>query len=369
MKTVKFFITPVYPYGNDHYFHEIVALAEGFQKLGHRIIGNCDYWWIPESHSYLIKGELENESFDIAIYDYRYARSFEHLLFRKGYPNFDRSKKHVLVDRNDGHQPIWWRNDHYRTFDLILSGNLYRGVVYPPNVRPWAIGLTQRIIEGIDQYYQPDALRAAVIGYNFRVDHSLRSYLLKHIKSTSKSFPCKQLITGNDVENETDLIFYNATTRRHNPQYFRILCSTELFLSFGGYFDFKPLRYMPWNFIDKVLRKPNYWIYRVKEKSKRDFSNHIYIFQQDSFRFWEVLYSGSVAVNIDLDHWNVRLPVMPVSGEHYLGIKKLHNNIEEDLSKKDHKILRDIGKKGRSWVLTHYSPQAQAERLFAYLNG
>ncbi len=48
MSLVKFYITPIYPYGNDHYYHEIISLAEGFRALGCKIIGNADYWYEPE---------------------------------------------------------------------------------------------------------------------------------------------------------------------------------------------------------------------------------------------------------------------------------------------------------------------------------
>ena len=57
--TVKFFITPVYPYGNDHYYHEMIAVAEGFEALGHKVIGNTDYWYLPDEKRYLIPEALD----------------------------------------------------------------------------------------------------------------------------------------------------------------------------------------------------------------------------------------------------------------------------------------------------------------------
>jgi hypothetical protein len=149
-RAVKFFVTPVYPYGNDHYFHEIVALAEGFKELGWKVLGNCNYWFVPEDNQYLLQEDNETQDYELAIYDYRYARSFEHLLFREGFPNFDSHCKHVLIDRNDWLSPIWLRNPGYKVFDLICAGNLYQNFSYPPNVKPWAIGLTNRIVKYID---------------------------------------------------------------------------------------------------------------------------------------------------------------------------------------------------------------------------
>ena len=109
---IKFFITPVYPYGNDHYFHEIIVLAEGLKELGHDVIGNVNYWQDYNSKNFLIEQSHE-DNYDLAIYDYRYVKSFEHLLFRSGYPNFKLDAINILVDRNDWISPIWHKNSNY----------------------------------------------------------------------------------------------------------------------------------------------------------------------------------------------------------------------------------------------------------------
>ena len=54
---IKFFFNPVYPYGNDHYFHEIIVLAEGLKELGH------DVWdWTKLLASYNSKNFLIEQS-------------------------------------------------------------------------------------------------------------------------------------------------------------------------------------------------------------------------------------------------------------------------------------------------------------------
>lgn len=365
---IKFFITPVYPYGNDHYYHEMIALAEGFQELGHQVVGNCNYWWQPEFNSFLINEELDCIDFDLAIYDYRYVTSFAHLLFRKGYPNFDKTKKHILVDRNDWLKPIWWKNKDYEIFDFIFAGNIYSNITYADNIKPWAIGLTNRIIKTIDKFYKSDNNRENVIGCNFRIDHNMRGYLLKQLKENLKKYPVVEKFSQPNFDTETDAFYYILSIKRHNPEYYKSLCQSRFFMSFGGYYEYKPIKYLPYTFIDKLMRKPSYWKYkRFKEKNK-DFSDEIFIFQQDNFRFWEVLYSGAIAINLNLEYWNFKLPVMPVSGKHYLGIEKLKDtDLDNTLGKLKDEDLNQMSVNARNWALENYSPKAQALRVLSFL--
>ncbi len=365
----KFFITPVYPYGNDHYYHEMIALAEGFSELGHTVFGNTDYWWMPEKNRYLIKGDNSNEDFDIAIYDYRYVTSFAHLLFREGYPNFQKGKKHILIDRNDWIKPIWWNNQHYNVFDFIFAGNLYSNIQYPKNVEPWAIGLTNRIINCIDKFYDLNTKRELVTGYNFRVDHNMRGYVLNKLISSLKTYPATQKFTNNKLLQENDKFYNIASTKRHNPEYYKTLCNTLFFMAFGGYYEFKPLKYHPYSAWDKFLRKPFYWRYKKLKSSGKDFSSEVFIFQQDNFRFWEVLYSGSIAINLDLAFWNFKLPVMPKPNEHYIAISTLFaENVESQLLKLSEQNINTISINAREWVLNNYSPKAQAQRVIDQIN-
>lgn len=365
---VKFFITPVYPYGNDHYYHEIIAVAEGFKELGYTIFGNANYWWQPETKTYLIEEHNEREDFDIAIYDYRYVTSFAHLLFRQNYPNFDKSKTHILIDRNDWLQPIWWKNPHYTVFDLIFAGNLYETVNYEKNVYPWAIGLTSRIIHTIDKYYEATGNREKITGYNFRVDHNMRGYVLKKLQQNLKKYPATARFTEANSENEIDRFYYKSSVRRHNPEYYKLLCHTQFFMAFGGYYEYKPLLYLPYSNLNKIARKPYYWKYLKLKNDGKDFSDTVFVFQQDNFRFWEVLYSGSIAINLDLSFWNFKLPVMPIADEHYIGIKTLSaDTVDDSMERLTQDKIDRMSKNARAWVIEQYSPKAQAQRILDHI--
>lgn len=368
MSKVKFFVTPVYPYGHDHYYHEIIALAEGLIELGHEVTCNVNYWFQPEKNSWLLN-ENPSEDYDIAIYDSRYIRSFEHLLFRKGYPGLKSDKIKILVDRNDWISPIWHNNRHYQVFDLILAGHLLKYVSYPPNVRPWAIGLTNRIIHSIDKYFNENEVQENVIGHNFREAHNMRLYVLKHLEEVLKKFPLQSCFTDSEkIEDPVDSHYWKISTRRHIPGYFKLLNSKLMFASFGGYYEYKPIAYAPYTLLDRIRRKPYHWYIKWLLNSNKSIAPAVFVFQYDNFRFWEVLYSRSCPVNLNFESWNFMLPVNPVEGEHYLGIEKFDcKEFALRIEKMPVENIRSVALKGREWVKQHYAPKAQAMRLLDHI--
>ena len=364
---VKFFITPVYPYGDDHYYHEMIALAEGFTELGHEVFSNHDYWSIPEKDQFLLKGN-KSKDYDLGIYDYRYARSFEHLLFRKGFPNFPHHAKHVLIDRNDGISPIWELNKTYlKAFDLIFSGNLFISKSYPSNVKPWAIGLTSRQMNYLDNHLESEITDQ--IGYNFRIGHNMRKIVFDNLQACDLPYQLVNEVTHKQQEvvevlNEIDSSYNRASTGRHHPEYFNKLNTNLLFLTFGGYLEYKPIRYRPYNLESRISRK----IYHLRAKLERVFGlsdEHNYlVYQQDNFRFWEAMYSNSCPISLETEKWDYLLPETPINGQHELGITDLEClNVTEML----HNLSRDeislIGSNGKQWAFQHYSPSAQAKRV------
>lgn len=361
--TIKFFIIPIYPYGNDHYFHEMICLAEGLIELGHKVYGNVNYWMQFDTNTYLIK-ESHSNDFDVAVYDYRYAKSFEHLLMRKGHPNFQKDKLHVLIDRNDWISPFWTKKG-YEVFDIIFSGNLYSKKKYPQNIKPWAIGLTKRIITEIDKFHNTQE-QANKIGYNFRVPHNMRKHVFENIAKLIQPYPLEPAFTKSPTDNKTihdnDLQYYKSTTRRHNPEYYKLLDSYRFFLAFGGYMEYKPILYQPYTTLDRIKRKPYYYLTKFLKKRNYDLSKSMFIFQHDNFRFYESLYSKSIPINIDLAEWGFLLPSMPINGLHYIGIKNFNFiELEKCLCSLSNEQLQQISVNGRTWVMDNYSPKAMAK--------
>ena len=358
---IKFFITPVYPYGNDHYFHEIIVLAEGLKKLGYSISGNFNYWKDFNTNDYLINESID-EDFDLAIYDYRYVKSFDHLLFREGYPNFDRSKKHILVDRNDWIDPLWKNNSHYKIFNHILGCHTVGGFDYPENHIPWVMGLSNRMIRAIDQSNSCELKEQ--IGHNFRVWHNLRKLFIDEIKKVDNSFPVLQLLSSTpDKNNKPEAYFnYKRTTRRHSLEYFEAINSNLLFLGFGGYVETYPMIYQPYNFINKIQRKP----YRLLSKVNK--MKYSFVFQWDSFRMWELFYANTCPIFLNFNKFKFVLPVIPKDQTHYLSIDSFSwTDFNDKLKgiKKDE--IQEIGLNGKKWVADHYSPEQIAKRFLSLI--
>mgnify|MGYP001165570809 FL=1 len=369
---VKFFITPVYPYGDDHYYHEIIALAEGFKALGHEVFSNHDYWFIPEQDQFLLNGN-KSKDYDLGIYDYRYARSFEHLLFREGFPNFPNHAKLVLIDRNDGISPIWELNKTYvKAFDLIFSGNLFISKKYPSNVKPWAIGLTNRQMNYLD--FHSGAEMKDQIGYNFRIGHNMRKVVFDNLQACDLPYQLVNEVTHKQQEvvevlNKIDSSYNSASTGRHHPEYFNKLNTNLLFLTFGGYLEYKPIRYRPYNLESRISRK----IYHLRARLERvlglsDEHNYL-VYQQDNFRFWEAMYSNNCPISLETEKWDYLLPENPVNGIHYIGITDLEcSNVSDKLNKLRREEIKMIGSNGKQWAFQHYSPAAQAKRVLNSLN-
>ena len=356
---IKFFIIPIYPYGDDHYFHEIIVLAEGFKALGHNIFGNVNYWQDFTSKQFLIQ-KSDSEEYDIAIYDYRYVKSFEHLLFRNSFPNFNQSSINILVDRNDWISPIWNNNPNYKIFNLILGCHTVKGFKYPKNYVPWVMGISNRIIKSIDE--NESKLKENHIGHNFRVWHNLRKLFLNQINSSDSFYKVKKLLSKEPDEkiNPEEYFYYLKTTRRHNNEYYKILNSSLLFLGIGGYVETLPKIYQPYSFFDKIIRKPSYLI------SKYNRLKYSYVFQWDSFRMWELFYSSTCPIFLNFEKFNFVMPQTPKSNFHYLSIDNFNwSDFNKKLKKiPSHEII-EIGQNGKKWIIENYSPKALTEFLLS----
>lgn len=371
---IKFFITPIYPYGNDHYYHEIISVAEGFIALGHKIIGNTDYWFMPEKNEYLINANSD-EDFDIGIYDYRFAQSFEHLLFRKGYPNKDKGKIHILIDRNDDITPIWLNKEYFNYFDLLFVGNLLDGVCYHSKIIPFTYGLTNRIISTIDSSFDTTRIEDNSIGHNFRINHNMRGHVMNGLSHVNLKYPLNLKLTEK-LEDKSiqvppnDLFYWKQTTKRHNPEYYKILNTTLMFCGFGGFYEFKPkIIYQPYNLIDKIRRKPYFFYSKILEMLNQDISPAVFVFQYDNFRFWEIMYSRSCAINLSFDSWKFKLPVKPKANEHYLAIDKFNfKKFADQVNHLGDSAIQEIGLNGREWIKNTYSPVCMANMILEKLD-
>ena len=84
---------------------------------------------------------------------------------------------------------------------------------------------------------------------------------------------------------------------------------------------------------------------------------------------WETLVAPCAPVTLDFEYWGLDLPVLPVEGQHYVGIQELDGrSVANKLSGLGHERLEEIGSAGKAWFEEHYSPRVQAGRLLNELS-
>jgi hypothetical protein len=355
---------------------DIIILAEGLRKLGIPYYSSADYWRIsPKPDDFLFREtpEVSPDDCDVVVFPYTWfnwvllseprpiRRPFPAGIFKKG-----RKYKTVYMDTNDGLQTVSWEPE-FRQFDLILRTKYNRRAFHPANLRPWVMGLSNRIIEMTAGAPALSQRRRAIM-INFGASHGY-----PHGARTRAHEKFDPLITSlfeiEDTKDDLkvppldpyDRLMWEQTNHRHSRSYYERMKRCQAVSCFCG--DLIPP--MPW------LQPHLYMVGGNKAKIRRAFYEFLGHFdprperisQWDSWRFWEALACGCVAFNLDLERYGALLPVMPVKGEHYFGVNlsRPKDTIEEIVD--DPAILEAVASSGRQWALANYSPIAMARRF------
>ena len=356
---IKFFVPENRSKNVFRYFHSIVVLAEGFTALGYEIYGNIDYWYEPLQKGFVISRAPEGFKQDVNIFIGAYFKEGE--LTKSDAVN-------VLMDMGDG-MFTHFNDPRFSKFDLIFKAHYNLNYEYPYNVRPWAFGLSNRIINTIDQ------VRGGVVKdkllVNFRGGHTLRKLVISNFHPLlNDKYPIddstEPKIEVPDIESITEvddqqLSYLYQTKHRHNPNYFKRLNEARLTSVFGGFIMRKPIREHKSRFPFLQLYKRQVLIPGLNINAQKYF-----IYQYDSWRLWESLYASTIPIHLDLEEWGATLPLMPVNGEHYIGVKnfdfKACSEYIKGLSEAE---LVAISEAGTQWVKENYSPANTAQYLLS----
>lgn len=366
--------------GETHLQEDVVALAEGFRELGVPFFANGNYWReTPGSSGFLIQhqAKITPADCDIVVVSY----TWPYCLLRGANGSFYPSRhplpadlflpgrrfKTVFVDNHDGWQTVSWERE-FRDFDLILRSKLNARAEHPSNFVPWAHGLNMRILRATSS--PPpfrERQRSVLVNYgaSHPYDHETRALWRHRVEPIVARFMAiDNRVDDLSVEpaNAYESLMWRQTGHRFSAPYYERLKNAQAVACFcGELIPALPLRAECLTVGGRraLLRRKLYSVVsRALGKPPRSV-------QWDSFRFWEALAAGCVAINIDLERYGVKLPAMPTNMEHYVGIDvdrpKAALSVLEDSSK-----LERIATNGRDWALKHYSPVAQAQRLLAY---
>jgi hypothetical protein len=316
--------------------------------MGIEIAGNRNLW--PQGEGWLIPEAQEPpEAFDVVLISHESYRGRGTL--PSAYTGL-RGPTRVYVDESDG-----WRTDASSDpdwpADLVLRAHFNGKYRYPGKVKPWAFGLTNRMIDAT-VHQVPARERPTTILCNFRVGHPVRDRLTAAFKAqAADQWTWDEHIDMAIPEDPQARRYWELTGRRHNPAYYRRLGHAQGCLAFGGFFA------PGWASAPRSVA--GRLAYRVVQATSRPTRT---LTQFDSWRFWESVASGTITVHAPLQAWGAVLPVMPEDGTHYCSFTPGEG--AHAFRERWNSCLDSAA--GRSWALAYYSPEAQARRLLEWLS-
>lgn len=364
----------------DNLQDDIIGLAEGLRALGIPYYSRANYWRLHPTHEewlFTADPAVSPLECDVVVYPCTYfrwvkMRTFELVerplpveLFQAG-----RRHRNILFDFLDGHRTISWRPE-FRSFDLILRAKLNRRAWHPPNLRPWTLNLSNRVLDHTAGG-TPFAQRRRTCLVNFGASHPYPHGVRTHAEAAfhpglAELLPLDR--TTDDLRQPPAAagarLLWEQTGGRFSAAYYDRLKSAQAVSCFCG--DLVPP--LPWGDPGALLLGGN------RARLRRLLYGALALFdprperivQWDSFRFWETLAAGSVAFHVDLERYGAWLPVMPENWVHYVGVDLDHPAPALARLRDDPGQLEKIAAAGRAWALEHYSPTAVAQRFLSLL--
>ncbi len=356
---------------------DVIALAEGLSELGVPFHANCDYWLqSTEPGDYLFhrSADVGPDDCDIVVVSYtwvQWVRMGDFKLRRRPLPEglFKAGRRYVTVamDNHDGYRTIAWEPE-FRAFDLILRSKFNGRAAAPANMRPWAYGWNNRIVAAT-RGALPFAQRGASLLVNFNVSHPYR-HGARDLAAKKFEPAIGDVLeidrSKDDLSRQPEepyaALMWRQTGGRFSRAYYERLKRSKAVACFCG--DIIP---------PAPARPESYLVGGNRARLRRTAFALLGLFDSrppravgaDSFRFWEALAAGCAAINLDLQHYGVVLPVMPTNGVHYLGVNFARVRQFIDMLRDDADLVERVACRGRAWAEAHYSPKAAAARLLA----
>lgn len=352
-----------------------MPLAEGLEELGIPFCGSANYWKKPDGSWLIRHGEDgAGQKADAVVV----STGFLYWIQGRGRDEHGKLPAWILqrelrgkvigMDFCDGYlSPVVnrWANH----FDIILRAHFNRRCWWPPNVRPWAYGLSRRILDSANKHRTEKLSRKGCLfafGASHGFPHSARQNAKQQLfTEISSHMPMntRQDKLAEPPSGVVDRLIWSQCAGRHNPQFFERLSSVQVCAAFCG--DLLPA----YPFHPKFLVGGN------RAKIRRLFwsgfsflsGSPLRLIQADSWRFWEALACGAAVLHHDADETGWTLPIPLVPFENYLPVSPHGENLRLFQVLSDESTLACIGQKGREWAIEHYAPRKAAKRLLAML--
>lgn len=355
------------------YQDDMVVIAQGLRALGIEVHGNCNYWQDDVNGSFLVTSDpnVAPEDCDVVVVSYIWPRWMDSKFqtHETALPNIlkreNRKFVSVFIDLEDGYETMGFR-DEYNCFDHILRAKYNRRCYHPANHAPWVLGFGERVIRSLPDEPIPFGERKSDLLVNFGASHPYA-----HGTRTLFTKPLVDAVgnrmnintTKDDLSLEPndpwDALIWRQTQFRHAKSYYDRLAGSQAVAAFCGEM-IPPSPFRPPYLVGGRKAKLKRWFYDTLGKIDPRPPRSI---QWDSWRFWEGLAAGCLVFNIDLDYYGVQLPVMPVNGKHYVGLRLHHMQQSVDEVLADPERMAAIAKAGREWAIEHYSPIGLAKQF------
>lgn len=354
----------------------MVSVAEGLRELGVPFSANRNYWKAGTDQDYLFsKGNPQNVLIEtVHVFSYRMFRYFDTSAqivvpdWKAYLPDPSTFKSSVLLDLEDGYA---FRPERDAQFSIVLRSHFNGRTENSPNAYPWCLAPSNRILESIPEPPENFADRNNSVLMNFGASHSYghrtRRLFAERFLATCKQFGGVNLDTDDlstPPSDEYDRLMWEQTQRRHCRAYYVRLSNHKSIAAFCG------------DMVPSSPFRPNYLVGGRRAKIRRAIFRAVdglafsppRSVQWDSWRFWEGLSAGCLVFNIDLEHYGVKLPVMPVNGKHYVGLRlgEIEEQVQSVLSNET--LMESIAANGKAWVQEHYSPKGLAKQFLEIVN-
>jgi hypothetical protein len=361
-----------------NYQWDIIPLAEGLEALDIPCCSNADYWIKPDGNHLLKRSRVVDPlSCDAIVVSTGFLNwvkddgKFESgalpgWLLTRG----SGSRARVIgLDISDGYlSPVTTR--WAQCFDVILRAQYNRRMWWPANVRPWAFGLTNRIMDAAGVSMKPWNERASCVfafGASHGFVHGAREWATKRIRpqiAETLGITSSEDDLNLPPDNPGDALLWRQCVRRHSPAFFERLGSAKACAAFCG------------ELIPGLPRKVDFLVGGNRAKLRRclrqTFSTMLGLMprnvQPDSWRFWEAIACGTAVIHFDMSQSGWELPAMPENWRHYIGVDLRRPKEAISRLRDDSSVLERVAQEGHKWAIEHYSPKAVALR-FLHLAG
>jgi hypothetical protein len=360
------------------YQNDIIPIAEGLKELGYSFSARHDYWREEPGGDFLFKAapEVIPEECDLVIGTFmlfgisKRNQAEEQSKFVSLLRKRSAKTKVVFIDDSDGYTTPSWCPE-FRGCDLICRTKYNTRAYAPKNVRPWAIGLTNRTLRMATSVPEPVERRSAIYvnyGASHPFEHTtrLKAKTLLHPALTPELETYQPPFAELSLppEDPYDRLMWEQTSKRHSRVYFERMKSCLVSSAFCG--DEIPAA--PWNPQGYCVGGGKARLKRICFDAVQRFDPRpLRVISGDSFRFWESLACGTMPMQVDFEHYGLKMPEQPRPFKHYLPVRL------DDISGSAVRIKKILGRipafasEAREWALSNYSPTVSANRVLSLL--